>query len=62
MSYEARIAHLNETHSMLNRQVDEIESLHPDEPSLLELKKKKLWIKDEVIRLTRLDDAGKEFK
>lgn len=56
MSYKGRIKHLEEMHKLLDKQINEMQTNHPhvDETHLVELKKKKLQIKDEIGRLNRL--------
>lgn len=56
MSYKSRINHLEEMHKLLDRQINEMQTNHPgvDVEHLAELKKKKLQLKDEISRLTRL--------
>ncbi len=56
MSYKTRINHLEEMHRLLDRQINEMQANHPnvDVVHLAELKKKKLQIKDEISKLTRL--------
>ena len=56
MSYKDRIRHLEEMHKLLDRQINEMQTNHPhvDVAHLAELKKKKLQVKDEIGRLTRL--------
>ena len=53
--YENRIAHLEEAHRVLDKRIDEMERTgnFVDE-NLSELKKKRLQLKDEIARLTRL--------
>lgn len=53
--YENRIAHLQEAHRVLDKRVDEMErNGHFTDENLSELKKKRLQLKDEIARLTRL--------
>jgi hypothetical protein len=55
MNYRDRIAHLTEMHKVLNKQIDTAEqSANPDHLNLQELKKKRLALKDEISRLSRL--------
>jgi len=56
MSYKSRINHLEEMHKLLDKQINEMQTNHPgvDIEHLAELKKKKLLIKDEISKLTRL--------
>jgi hypothetical protein len=54
--YEAKIKQLEESHRVLNKQIDDMERNHPhvQEAKLAEMKKKKLLIKDEIARLNKL--------
>jgi hypothetical protein len=54
--YEAKIKQLEESHRVLNKQIDDMERNHPhvEEAKLAEMKKKKLLIKDEIARLNKL--------
>jgi hypothetical protein len=54
--YEAKIKQLEESHRVLNKQIDDMERNHPhvEETKLAEMKKKKLLIKDEIARLNKL--------
>jgi hypothetical protein len=54
--YEAKIKQLEESHKVLNKQIDDMERNHPhvEEAKLAEMKKKKLLIKDEIARLNKL--------
>lgn len=53
--YENRIAHLQEAHRVLDKRVDEMEQNgNFTDESLSELKKKRLQLKDEIARLTKL--------
>lgn len=56
MSYKGRIKHLEEMHKLLGKQITDMQINHPgvDESHVSDLKKKKLQIKDEIQRLTRL--------
>lgn len=56
MSYKNRINHLEEMHKLLNKQINEMQTNHPgvDVEHLAELKKKKLQLKDEIGRLTKI--------
>jgi hypothetical protein len=56
MSYKSRINHLEEMHKLLDKQINEMQTNHPgvDVEHLAELKKKKLQLKDEISRLTKL--------
>lgn len=56
MSYKSKINHLEEMHKLLDKQINEMQTNHPgvDVEHLAELKKKKLLIKDEISKLTRL--------
>ena len=54
--YKAKIKNLEESHRVLNKQIDDMERNHPhvEEAKLAEMKKKKLIIKDEISRLNKL--------
>lgn len=54
--YKAKIKQLEESHRILNKQIDDMERNHPhvEEARLAEMKKKKLLIKDEIVRLNKL--------
>lgn len=54
--YKEKIKHLEEMHRVLNKQIDDMERNHPhvDVTNLADMKKRKLVIKDEISRLTRL--------
>jgi hypothetical protein len=54
--YKAKIKQLEESHRVLNKQIDEMERNHPhvESDKLVEMKKNKLLIKDEISRLNRL--------
>ncbi len=56
MSYKGRIKHLEEMHRLLDKQINEMQVNHPhvDVDHLVEMKKKKLQIKDEISKLNRL--------
>lgn len=53
--YKNRILHLTESHRLLDNQVNEMERTgNFKDETLSELKKKRLAIKDEISRLTKL--------
>lgn len=54
--YKDRIAHLHEMHKILDEKIDKHEKNHPytEQQQVSEWKKQKLSIKDEIVRLTRL--------
>jgi hypothetical protein len=54
--YKTKIKQLEESHKILNKQIDDMERNHPhvEEARLAEMKKKKLLIKDEIARLNKL--------
>ena len=54
--YKAKIKQLEESHRVLNKQIDDMERNHPhvEIEKLAEMKKRKLLIKDEIGRLNRL--------
>lgn len=54
--YKNRIAHLTELHRSLDKEISQFERDHPNsiDTGLTEKKKKKLALKDEIQRLTKL--------
>ena len=54
--YKAKIKHLEEMHRVLNKQIDDQERNHPLVQifELAEMKKKKLALRDEINRLSKL--------
>jgi hypothetical protein len=54
--YKSKIKQLEESHRLLNKQIDDMERNHPhvEVDRLAELKKKKLAVKDEISRLNKL--------
>ena len=54
--YKAKIKQLEESHRVLNKQIDDMVRNHPhvEIEKLAEMKKRKLLIKDEISRLNRL--------
>lgn len=54
MPYRNRISFLQETHRRLDRQIGQLEESKASAEDITNLKKKKLDIKDEINRLTRL--------
>jgi len=53
--YENRIKHLEESHRVLDRQIDGLEKTGTfDDLNLQNLKKHRLQLKDEIAKLTRL--------
>lgn len=54
MPYRNRISFLQETHRRLDRQISQLEEAKASAEDITNLKKKKLDIKDEISRLTRL--------
>jgi uncharacterized protein YdcH (DUF465 family) len=54
--YKEKIHQLLETHRTLNKQIDDMERNHPhvEVEKLAEMKKRRLQIKDEISRLTKL--------
>lgn len=57
MSYKNRIKHLEEMHKLLDKQITEMQTNHPqvDVTHVADLKKKKLQLKDEINKLNRLE-------
>ena len=62
MSYERKIAHLEETHAMLERELAKAEANSWASLLINDIKKKKLHTKDLIIELKKLDSHGKEFQ
>jgi hypothetical protein len=56
ISYKEKIKHLEEMHKVINKQIDDMERNHPhvETEKLADMKKRKLQIKDEISRLTKL--------
>lgn len=54
--YKSKIKHLEEMHRVLNKQIDDMERNHPhvEVDKLIDMKKRKLQIKDEIGRLNKL--------
>lgn len=54
--YKEKIRHLEEMHRVLNKQIDDMERNHPhvEVEKLSEMKKRKLALRDEISRLTKL--------
>jgi len=53
--YEGRIKHLEESHRILNKQIDALEkSGNFKDSKIVEMKKKRLQLKDEIAKLTKL--------
>ena len=54
--YENRIQHLRNMHRDLDTQISNLDACHPhvDEAHVIDLKKRRLQIKDEISRLMRL--------
>ena len=54
--YKSKIKNLEESHQVLNKQIDDMERNHPhvEETRLTEMKKKTLLIRDEIARLNKL--------
>ena len=52
MSYENRIAFLEDTHRMLNKKIDEMSKSGAfDDLEITEMKKKRLHLKEELVKL-----------
>lgn len=62
MSYERKIAHLEETHKMLEAELAKAQASNWAELLIVDLKKKKLRTKDLIMELKKLDNAGREFQ
>lgn len=58
--YENRIKHLEEAHRVLHKRIETMEKTGVFEDiSIEDLKKQKLFLKDEIGRLTRLQEEHK---
>ena len=62
MSYERKIAHLEEAHSLLEQELTKAEENNLSESIITDIKKKKLRAKDLIKELKQLDNQGKEFQ
>jgi hypothetical protein len=62
MPYDRKIAHLEETHTMLEQELKTAEEHNAADNVIQELKKKKLHAKDMLTKLKALDNAGREFQ
>jgi len=57
MSYEKRIAFLMDTHRMLNKQIDAMSKSGAfDDIEITEMKKKRLRLKEELVKLQELQN------
>lgn len=59
-SYEIRIAHLTELHSVLESQLTQSLIIGHPEDVIADLKKRKLQIKDQMRELIKKDSEGRE--
>jgi len=50
----ARIQRLQERHELLDREITRVEQTHQNQMMIIDLKKKKLKLKDEIETLTKL--------
>lgn len=58
MSYTGRIAHLQEEHTQLDKQIDALEKNELfDDIQIVDLKKQRLHLRDEIARLTVLQQT-----
>ena len=55
-NYQARIEMLQETHKYLDRQCTDLQKKNASSKELIELKKKKLQIRDQIQELKRLQN------
>lgn len=62
MTYERKIAHLEEAHAMLERELSNAMMTNSNQTIINDIKKKKLHAKDLIEDLKRLDASGKDFK
>jgi hypothetical protein len=58
MKAESRIKFLEETHRVLDIEVKRLEDKSPGNPAILDLKKQKLKIKDEIENLKKLESSN----
>lgn len=62
MTYERKIAHLEEAHKLLEQELTKAEENNLSESIITDIKKKKLRAKDLIKELKQLDNQGKEFQ
>lgn len=57
--YDIRIKHLEQAHGILDSQIIKLNKNHPhtEQIKVAELKKQKLQLKDEIVRLEKLQSA-----
>jgi hypothetical protein len=60
MSYSRKIAHLEETHAMIKRELIQADQTGQPDHVIFELKKKKLHVKDLIAELKERE--GREFQ
>jgi hypothetical protein len=59
MSYEKRIAFLMDTHRMLNKEIDRMSKSGAfDDTEITEMKKKRLQLKEELVKLQEQHNAN----
>jgi hypothetical protein len=59
MSHEKRIAFLEDTHRMLNKEIDEMSKNGAfDDIEISKMKKKRLQLKEELVKLTEQQHAN----
>ena len=59
MSYEKRIAFLMDTHRMLNKEIDRMSKSGAfDDIQITEMKKKRLQLKEELVKLQELHNIN----
>jgi hypothetical protein len=59
MSYEKRIAFLMDTHRMLNKEIDRMSKSGAfDDAEITEMKKKRLQLKEELVKLQEQHNAN----
>jgi uncharacterized protein YdcH (DUF465 family) len=56
--YDRRIAHLHETHQMLDQQIRDLEKNYAPDTEVEKLKKKKLKLKDQIEELRAANDGN----
>jgi uncharacterized protein YdcH (DUF465 family) len=56
MNTTSRIQFLEETHRVLDVEIQRLEKANPFNPAIIDLKKQKLKIKDEIINLKNINN------
>jgi hypothetical protein len=58
MKVDSRITFLEETHRVLDVEIQRLEEKSPGNPAIIDLKKQKLKIKDEIENLKKLQSSN----